>query len=761
MENKLYYKKPADCFEEALPIGNGRLGAIVYGKTDTERISLNEETVWTGRLADNPVPLRASQAYYDAKKAIEEGDVNKAEYLTEKFFTYEWTQIYSSPGSIYINFNHDKVSDYERTLYLDKGMVNISYIYDDCVYNREIFASVTDDCIAVRLTASQKGKISFRLEAELLQNVSSIDFRNGTFTASCFCPSYATEYEKEWCRYDEDDTQNIHFTETVRIEQAGGSCEFKNNAVFVKNADTAYLYINIKTNFAYLIGKEEQPKNDISLLKEYDKIKKKHTDEFSQLYSRVEFNLGESCDKTTDVRLKEFDGTDLGLYELFFNYGRYLLISSSYGGLLPANLQGIWNENLYSPWCSNFTLNINLQMNYWLAFPCNLEECFVPFVNYAKRLCENGKRTAREYYNVSGSVCHSASDLWAHTNPIGRGRTGCSTCAPWNMSLGWLACQMYDAYLYNNDSEYLQNDVYPIIEDAARFYSELMSKDSEGYYVLTPSCSPENVYVLNGENHALDITAQMSISIIKELFEIMIKHKNICKDKALIKKAEAIYGRLRPMRLRKDGRISEWYHEFDEQDILHRHLSHLYSLYPGHSMEAEYKSAAEKVLDVKGDDGTGWSLAWKLCMRAELGNSEKALTLLDNQLRLCDVSNEICYSGGGGVYPNMLAAHPPFQIDANFGAAAGIANMLIRSKDGEISVFPALPDRWKKGSIKGLRAAGNVYADLEWENGKAYVSLIAENNALIKIKIWNETRQVKLLKNKKTTVKFIKQDVSK
>lgn len=755
MENKLYYIKPATCFEEALLIGNGRLGAIVYGKTDIEKISLNEESVWTGRLADNPVPQRSSQAYYDAKKAIEAGDINKAEYLIEKFFTSEWTQIYSSPGSLCINFNHDKVSDYERVLHLDSGIANISYKYDNCVYNREIFASVKSDCIAIKLTASQKEKISFKMKTELLQNVTGVNFDNGTLVAKCYCPSYATEYEREWCRYDEDDTQNIHFTEIIKIEQDGGSCRFENNEIFVENANAAYIYIDIRTNFAYLIGSKKTPDdNTISVMKGYDEIKRRHAEKFSELYNRVSLELGKICEKPTDERLREFDGNDLGLYELLFNYGRYLLISSSYGGMLPANLQGIWNEKLYSPWCSNFTLNINLQMNYWHAYPCNLEECFVPFVNYAKRLCENGKRTAREYYNASGSVCHSASDIWAHTNPIGRGRTGCSTCAPWNMSLGWIACQMYDAYLYNLDDDYLKNDVYPVIEEAARFYSEVMSQDKDGYYVLTPSCSPENLYVLNGENHALDITAEMSMSIIRELFAILIECNNICEDRVLVENVKYIYDRLRPMKLRKDGRISEWYHEFDEQDILHRHLSHLYSLYPGHSMDERYRSAAEKVLEVKGNDGTGWSLAWKLCMWAELENGNKALKLLENQLRLCNINDEICYSGGGGVYPNMLAAHPPFQIDANFGAAAGIAHMLLKSRKGEITILPALPDRWQKGIVTGLRAVGNIFVDIEWKNNTVSVSLTAKNDTLTEIKVGNKVVTASLCGNKKTVIQI-------
>ncbi len=463
-------------------------------------------------------------------------------------------------------------------------------------------------------------------------------------------------------------------------------------------------------------------------------------------------------------RLENFDGTDKGLYELIFNFGRYLVIASSRQGTQATNLQGIWNEEWVPAWSSNYTLNINTQMNYWPVLSCNLKECFMPLIDLVSKISLTGKEIAKEFYNAEGFVCHHSTDIWGHANPVGQNERGNSVYTCWNMASGWLACQMFDYYEYTEDEKLLCDKLLPIMIEAAKFYLDIMEVDEDGYYIITPSTSPENFFMVDGENYAVAKTTTMTMSIVRELFLRVIKACDILEvEDEILYKIHNVLPKLFPLQISKGGGMMEWDADYEEFDEHHRHISHLYSLFPGDGINTEeFFEACRKTLNNRGMGGTGWSIGWKLNAWATLKDGEKALQVLKRQLHLVEATKEIDYQNGGGTYPNLFDAHPPFQIDGNFGVVAGIANMLVQSRNGVIDILPALPKSWNRGYVKGLKVKGDIEVIIKWEdNCPVEVILTSKRDREVSIRMNDGDMTVKLKANVPLAVNRIQKDIAR
>ena len=709
-EMMLWYEKSAERWEESLPIGNGSLGAMILGGAEEEILGLNEESVWSGYYKDKN-NAKAADCLEEVRSLVFSGKNKEAERLIQNNMLGEYNESYLPLGNLKLKFAYGsgkggKAEGYRRQLDLENAVAQVSYTCNEVHYQREYFASYPAKAIFVLLTAD-KPVMDFTISF-ISQLCLAVSAEDGALQVTGRCPehvdpSYLPEREGSVVQ----GTKGMQVNAEFRVVSCDGQVREEGEMLHVSGASRCLL----------MLSAMRQPVLPDNM--DYEALKAAHIQDYRSIYDKVELYLGEQKDLPTEERLEllKKGEEDNGLYGLFFQYGRYLLIASSREGSLPANLQGIWSWELRAPWSSNWTININTQMNYWHALSCNLEECLEPYIRFVERVSEEGKKTAAVNYHCRGSVAHHNVDYWGNTSPVGvpqgekAGEDGCVNWAFWPMGGAWLTQEIFRAYEYSGDEEYLKNTVAPIIREAALFLNDWLV-EYQGEWVTCPSTSPENQFRLpDGQITGLTYASAMDMAIVKEVFT------HYCRICEILGTQDELYReicgkmpRLAPFRTGSFGQLLEWHEEYEEPEPGHRHASHLYGLFPAEVFagDAKLTEACRVSLMHRLENGgghTGWSCAWIINLFAVLKDGEKAYEYLRTLLTR-------------STYPNLWDAHPPFQIDGNFGGTAGIANMLVQDRGGSVTLLPALPAQFKEGYVKGLCIKGRKCVDISWKDGK-------------------------------------------
>lgn len=767
-ELQLKFDRPAEFFEETFVIGNGTQGAIIYGSPDRERISLNDITLWTGEPDTVATTPGAFRHIPEIREALDRGEYSRADSLQKKVQGH-YSENYQPLGNVFIDFaDKTPVKNYIRTLDLSEAIATVNFTRGNNDISMSYIASAPDSvlCVSIKSTKPLGFTVSFDSQLPHSTSVADKKLKSQGHTAYHSYPSYTKKGEDSFL-YDEN--RGTRFAAIVHADASNGKVMTTDSTITVSNSTDVTLWIGLATNFAGANVRQSiggidcngLAENRVSsaMRKGWDKVRERHLADYSKLFSRVSLDLGTSSaelrNMPTDKRLKNFfDNTayDPDLEELYFQFGRYLLISCSRTEGVPANLQGLWNESMLPPWSSNYTVNINLEENYWPAGVTNLSELQMPLITYISRLPETGETTAKEYYGVNRGWClgHN-TDIWAMTCPVGLNDGG-PNWANWNMGGAWLVSHIWEQYQFTKDLDMLQK-YYPVMKGAAEFCLEWLIEDNDGNLITSPSTTPENMFMdENGRSHATSKGTFSDIAIIRQcLSDTRDAAILLEEDTALVNEIEGVLPRLTPYRIGSNGQLQEWLEDFKEKEPTHRHQSHLYGLYPGHHISVdetpELAAAAGRTLELRGDNTTGWSAGWRVNLLARLRENEKAYSMLRRLLKYVSPDK---YKGedrrrGGGTYPNLLDAHTPFQIDGNFGGTAGIAEMLIQSTPEVITLLPALPETWKDGSFKGLRARGAYTINAEWKDGRVTsLTISADKGGYPELRVNGDIYRVKL-----------------
>ena len=773
----LWYNRPAQYFEESLPIGNGKLGALIYGGTEQDKLQLNDITLWTGQPVDRDEDAGASKWIPEIRKALFNEDYRLADSLQLHVQGHN-SQYYQPLATLLINdYNRGQASNYHRQLSLDSAICKTTFMRDGVRYEREYWASNPDKMIAIRLTADRKESLNVGLAlTSLVPHKVKASQNQLTMTG------HATG----------DADNSIHYCTIMKVVNRDGSVQAVDSTLQLTGVSEAIVYIVNETSFnGYDKHPVRQGADYINLAADdawhlvnysYEQLRDRHVADYRQFFTRVELNLDGAAfnnDVNTEQMLKNYTdlkgnepiGNNRYLETLYFQYGRYLLISSSRTPGVPANLQGLWTPHLWSPWRGNYTVNINLEENYWPAFTANLAEMAMPLDGFVNALADNGRHTARNYYGITRGWCSSHnSDIWAMTNPVGE-KNEKPEWANWNLGGAWLVNTLWERYQFTQDKTYLKTTALPLMRGATDFCMDWLIDNPKqpGELITAPSTSPENEYVTDKGYHGMTCYGGTAdLAIIRELFiNTSLVEKTLFGTSQESDKIQEKLQRLHPYTIGHMGDLNEWYYDWDDFDFQHRHQSHLIGLYPGSHLTLngtpELAQACRRSLEIKGDKTTGWSTGWRINLWARLHDSQQAYHIY--QKLLTYVSPD-AYRGpdrrrSGGTYPNLFDAHPPFQIDGNFGGTAGVCEMLMQSvltgtdaPIASIELLPALPEAWNSGSVKGLCARGGYEVDFEWKDGKV-VSATIHSKCGGKVNVFYNGKQkrLNLKKGKQKTIR--------